>query len=687
MVQHLRRRRLFGWKGTMAAYLWLVLAIVSDVAASLLRPPRQLSPCQVVQNDVFCNDLNLRTVPAKLPHGIQKLDLSRNFLQNLTQEVLAIYTTVHHLNLHSNKIQFIQPGLFKDMTNLQVLDLSSNYLDVFAVSKTSIGPLTAVERLDLSGNGLYTGMTDFFLSEAPALMNLSLNGNSITKVGKETFCGSLALRNIDLHNNVILEIEDGAFDSLLHLSELDLSINSITCITDFNLSKLKVLNLSKNSMECFQTTDSDLEYELLYLDLRENNIHYFPVLPRRNKLMYLDLSRNRLLSVNTTGTADELEHFRDTFVPHTQSGGMSRHQDFSRLKYLNMSYNQIKSIPTSFFCSMVSLVHLNVSNNCIGAFSIDQESPLNSLKTLDLSYNALQNLSFGENTLRSLQELFLQGNFLNIMDSGTFQRLPSIRGLHLQQNYLKVCPLQRKSPQTDHNSQDPPACVSFTSIPSLHLLYISGNNLEVLPPYAFNGTPLRLLDLSLNPGLDIHQNAFSSLETSLTNLSLRENHIPELNTDLSLLSSLKFVDLSTNKLTTLPLWNKVSSIESLNLQNNNLVTLEYNTVLVLERTLKTLYMGSNPLSCCSNPRFLNMLQHSDVVIPDIATVTCQYTENSEPVEVNVGSVKQEQCQKLDSKSVSIIVIVVTALVLIAVLVVLSKVCHPKRRKLNISFRA
>ncbi|CDQ66907.1 unnamed protein product [Oncorhynchus mykiss] len=578
---------------TMAAYLWLVLAIVSDVAASLLRPPRQLSPCQMVQNDVYCNDLNLRTVPAKLPHGIQKLDLSRNLLQNITQEVLAIYTTVHHLNLHSNKIQFIQPGLFKDMTNLQVLDLSSNYLDVFA----------------------------------------------------ETFCGALALRNIDLHNNVILEIEDGAFDSLLHLSELDLSINSITCITDFNLSKLKVLNLSKNSMECFQTTDSDLEYELLHLDLRENNIHYFPVLPRRNKLMYLDLSRNHLMSVNTTGTADELEHFRDT------------------LKYLNMSYNQIKSIPMSYFCSMVSLVHLNVSNNCIGAFSIDQESPLNSLKTLDLR------------------------NFLTIMDSGMFQRLPSIRGLHLQQNYLKVCPSQRKSPQTDHNSQDPPGCVSFTSIPSLHLLYLSGNNLEVLPPYAFNGTPLRLLDLSLNPGLEIHQNAFSSLETSLTNLSLRENHIPELNTDLSLLSSLKFVDLSTNKLTTLPLWNKASSIESLNLQNNNLVTLEYNTVLVLERTLKTLYMGSNPLSCCSNPRFLNMLQHSDVVIPDIAIVTCQYTENSEPVEVNVGSVTQEQCQKLDSKSVSIIVIVVTALVLIAVLVVLSKVCHPKRRKLNISFRA
>ncbi|KAL0994588.1 hypothetical protein UPYG_G00124490 [Umbra pygmaea] len=671
----------------MAVHLWLAVVIISDVAASLLRPPRQLSPCQVVQNDVFCNDLNLRTIPNKLPHDIQKLDLSRNLLQNLTKEVLLFYTNIYHLNLHSNKIQFIQTGLFKDFTNLKVLDLSRNNLDIFAVLKYSIGPLKSVERLDLSGNGLYTGMTDYFLSEAPKLVNLSLNDNSITKVGKKTFCGSLALRNIDLHNNVILEIEDGAFDFLRYLSELDLSINSITCITDFNLSQLKVLNLSKNSMECFQTTDSDEEYELLYLDLRENKIHYFPVLPRRNKLMYLDLSRNRLMSVNTTGTEDELEYFRDTFVTHTRSHGTSRHQDLSRLMYLDMSYNQIQNIPQSFFCSMVSLEHLNISNNCIATFSVDQESPLNLLKTLDLSYNALQNLSFGENTLRSLQELFLQGNFLRIMDSGTFLRLPSIRGLHLQQNYINVCPLQPKPHQKDGKFQVPPGCVHLAFIPTLHFLYLSENSIEFLPPHAFSGTPLMLLDLSLNPGLEIQQNVFSGLETSLTHLSLRENHIPELNMDLSLLSSLKYVDLSTNKLTTLPFWNKESSIESLNLQNNSLVTLEYNTVLVLERSIKTLYMGSNPLNCCINPRLLDMLQRSDVVVPDIATVTCQYTDNSKLVEVNVTSVTQEQCQKMDSKSISVIVVVVTALVLIVVLVVICKLYHTRRHKSNSSFRA
>ncbi|KAM6969760.1 transforming growth factor beta activator LRRC32 [Aplochiton taeniatus] len=676
----------------MAGVLWVLLAFVAPFAPSV-RSQRQLSPCQVVHRNVFCNDRNLRVVPAGLPRSVQNLDMSQNRLQNLTWDVLGFHNALRHLNLHSNKIQFIQPGLFENVTNLKVLNLSRNYLDVFALSKTSIGPLTTVESLDLSGNRLFTGMSDYFLSKSPALVNLSLNGNSITKVMKTTFGGSLSLRNIDLHNNVILEIEDGAFESLAHLSELDLSLNSITCITDFNLSHLKVLNLSRNSMENFQTTDSDEEYELLHLDLRENKIPYFPLLPRRNKLMYLDLSRNQLMSVNTTGTADDLEHFRDSVVALTQPAASARHQDFSRLVYLDVSYNQLKGLPQSFFCTMVSLEVLNVSNNCLESFSVNQESPLSSLKVLDLSYNALQNLSFGSNTLRSLAQLFLQGNNLNTIGAGTFQRLPSIRDLHLQRNYFRVCVSQsepNKPHHTDHNDLDPAGCVQFNSIPTLHFLYLTENSLERLPAYAFVDTPLKLLDLSLNAGLEMDRDGLAGLEDSLVHLSLKENQIARLNTDLSALSSLKFVDLSSNKLSALPPWNRETSIESLNLQNNNLVTLEYSAIQVLERSLKTLYVGSNPLSCCGNQPLLSMVQHSAVVVPDIKVVTCEHMQGSELVEVNIESVTQEQCQTLDSSSVSIFVIVIVivmALGLMGVLALLSKVCNTRRKRFSSSFRA
>ncbi|KAJ3589679.1 hypothetical protein NHX12_010522 [Muraenolepis orangiensis] len=668
----------------MAGFHLLLAVLLGPVSGSLptTSPPRLPSPCQVVHMDVFCSGLNLRSAPTNLPQGIQTLDLSRNMFQNLTRQTLAFHTTVHHLSLHSNRILFIERGLFRGMKNLKFLDLSKNSLDVFAQSKSSIGKLGAVESLDLSGNGLHTGMTDYFLRDSLSLVNLSLNSNSITKIAKDTFSGSLALRKISLHNNVILEIEDGAFNVLFYLTELDLSKNSITCITDFDLSQLQILNLSKNSLEAFQTLDSDLEYELASLDLSQNKIIYFPLVPRRNKLAYLDISRNQLQGVNTTGTAEEMGDFREESF-HTQSGQVLRQQDFSNLKYLHLSYNQIKTIPQSFFNSMVQLELLNISNNCIGTFVVKEESHLKNLKVLDLSYNSLRNLTFGKNTLLSLEELFLQGNLLTTMDPHTFQRRPSIKYLNLQQNNLNIC---MQSPSSNKHVH-PHGCVAFYSIPTLRDLYLSENSLKVLPNNAFMDTPLTLLDLSLNPGLEVGPKALSGLEDSLVRLSLRENHISRLDVDLSSLSHLKLVDLSTNRLSALPSWSKKSSIESLNLGSNHLVTLEYDTLVALESSLKTLYVGSNPLSCCSNLRFFHLMQHSAVVVPDIATVTCVHMQDPEPV--NIERVTEEMCQSLDnsSRSLTVIVVVVVALVLVVVLGLLAKACYARRQKRSSTFSA
>lgn len=628
--------------------IWLFADIIRLVCVSL---------CSQVQMDVFCSDLSLRSAPVNLPRGVQMLDLSRNQVQNLTEETLAYHTGFRHLNLHGNKIHFIQPGLFKDMADLKVLDLSRNQLNVFAFAKTNIGPLTAVKSLDLSSNGLYTGMSDYFLADSPALEKLSLNGNSITKVSQNTFSGASSLTSISLHNNVILEIEDGAFDSLDGLTELDLSKNSITCITDFNLCNLKVLNLSKNSMELFQSSRSTDFYKLTCLDLSENKMSYFPLLPRNNVLEYLDVSRNHLQSVDVTGNPET----------HTKVF-------FNHLRYLDLSYNQLRSLPEPFFYCMGSLEVLNVSHNCISSFSLTNKLLLQSVKIINLSHNSLQSLTFGESTLQSLQKLFLQGNDLAVLDPQIFQRLPSVTHLQLQQNNLKICP-------SDPNIPD---CVFFSSIPNLRFLNLSENNLRSVPANAFHNTSLTLLDLSLNPGLDMDKRSLSGLETSLVRLLLRENNISGLNTDLSSLTSLKHIDLSTNQLTTLPTWNKESSIESLNLQNNNLVTLEYSTMLTLERSLKTLYMGSNPLSCCRNLDFLHMVQHSALVVPDIKTVTCVHEDYSEPV--NIERVTKEMCHSAGVQSYIIAVLLILLVLLIA-LGVLIKCLRARKQKHTRNFRA
>ncbi|KAM8897557.1 transforming growth factor beta activator LRRC32 isoform 1-T3 [Spinachia spinachia] len=641
----------------MAAFQLLLPLLVTCVAASA-RPPRRLPACQVVRSDAFCSDRSLRSAPLDLPRGVQTLDLSRNHVHNLTRETLAFHTGLRRLNLRSNEIHFIQPGLFADMADLKVLDLSRNHLHVFALSKGSLGPLAAVETLDLSSNGLYTGMTDYFLADSPSLEVLSLNGNSITKIAQNTFGGSPRLKKISLHNNVILEIEGGAFDSLSGLTELDLSKNSITCITDFNLCNLKVLNLSKNSVELFQSATSTDYYGLLSLDLSENKMSSFPLLPRNNRLSHLDVSRNQLQSVNDTGIPDE-----KTFFYH--------------LKYLDMSYNQLKSLPESFFHCMGSLEVLNVSNNCISSFSVADVGLLRTVKIINLGHNSLRSLTFGENTLRSLEELLLGGNDLAALDHAVFRRLPSIKHLQLRQNSLRIC-------SSDPERQDAPGCVSFSSVPTLQNLDLSDNRLRTLPANAFAGSPLKALDLSLNPGLDMDRDSLSGLERSLVHLLLRENNISSLSTDLSSLTSLKHIDLSTNQLTAVPAWNRDASIESLNLQNNHLVTLEYSSTLALEPSLKTLYVGSNPLSCCSNLDLLQMVQNSAVVVTDIQTATCVHEEHSQPV--NIEQVTRDMCRRSGVRYYAIAAAVI-ALVVAAASVLLVKCFQARKPQHTRSFRA
>ncbi|XP_028824932.1 transforming growth factor beta activator LRRC32 isoform X2 [Denticeps clupeoides] len=644
----------------MGARLWMILALM-DAAASSLHP-QQLSRCRVNDTAVYCNGMNLEAVPDELPPDVRKLDLSQNLLQNLTHGLLAAFAAVSHLNLRANKIQFIQPHLFKDMTNLQELDLSKNDLEAFALQKSDVGPLTAVRRLDLSSNGLYTGMSDYFLREAPALTSLSLASNSITKINKDTFAGSSALRSIDLQNNVILEIEEDAFDALQDLSDLNLSTNSITCIADFNLHRLRSLNLSKNSLELFEAeVETDVEYQLRYLDLRENKIHYFPVLPCRNRLIFLDLSRNRLMSVNTNGTAEE------------EAAG---HQNLSELLYLDLSHNQIHALPAAFFQCMQKLETLNVSSNCLRDFGVSGDVPMHSLRTLDLSFNKLRNVSFGEDTLRALESLYLQGNYLSRLDPDIFRRLPQIRELHLQRNDLSVC--------AHEGGDEPPGCVSLSSIRTLNYLYYSKSSPASVPAHAFRGSPLLLLDLSGNPSLQIDALAFSGLETSLTRLSLKENDLRSLDADLYFLT---YLDLSFNKLTAVPLWNKESSIEVLNLQGNSLVTLEEDTVSTLGQRLKTLYLSSNPFNCCSNSWLPALVQEFKVDIADIDAVTCAYERDSELGQIDIRGASQEPCQTLNNSRLAVIVIVATLLGLIVVVMLLLKLCHSKRCRLNDSFKA
>lgn len=594
----------------------LLLVTLSGIAATFR--PGDLAPCRTVEAEALCQNKSLDDIPVGLPHDIWKLDLSVNRIQKLSLENLAQYGSIQHLDLESNHLEFIQPGSFAQLPHLEVLNLAHNLLDQ---SKGGLGSLPRVRSLELSRNRLYTGMVEGFLQDAPSLERVSLARNSITKLSGGTFRGSPSLTHVNLTHNIIIEIESGAFQPLVNLSVLDLAMNSIPCITGFDLKQLQVLNLSRNSIEVFLMEESDEEYHLQWLDLSDNNLPSFPVFPKRNRLRHLDLSRNSIqgLSLEALSIRSECPERRLDQVLRANQTRTTPPAHLSDLVYLDLSYNEITSIPWEFFRGMKTLRFLNLSKNCLKAFVVDQPHILNSLVELDLSSNAMQNLSLASRSFHRLRYLYLQDNNLHSLPCDIFSGLSSIHFLRLQNNDINVC---QGLPRHRNHLDD---CMFFSGITTMRYLYLHNNNIRYLPPHAFHQTPLVELDLSMNFGIDIHPEGFSGLEVPLTYLSLGGNGLSSLSVNLSHFANLRTLDLSHNQLSEFLVTARNLSLENVDLRNNTLGGLEERSMEMLNGTLRTLQLSGNPFNCC-RAAWVRWLAQVDVV--DRWSVQCHYPDVS-----------------------------------------------------------
>nr|XP_042706234.1 transforming growth factor beta activator LRRC32 isoform X2 [Chrysemys picta bellii] len=647
----------------------------------------------MVKMKAFCHGKELHQIPPELHPNINKIDLSGNEIRNLSEKPLTFYTSLQHLDLRSNQISFIEPGVFTYMTSLVEVILANNQLDELAQHRTpGVGLLPEIRTLDLSHNRLYNGMAEYFIHKAPSLQYLSLAENSITVILHRMFQGSPALVEVDLHSNIIMEIEEGAFETLVHLTKLNLSMNSITCISDFSLRQLQILDLSRNSIETFHATESKEEYNLRWLDLSENKLLRFPVFPQVNKLAYLNLSKN-LMQFTADSAHDEVYYMERDWLEapfHLLDQKQNTNTSslyLSQLLYLDLSYNEIKAIPNEFFESMSSLRFLNLSKNCLQTFAVNYDSALISLAILDLSFNALQNLLLDASILTNLQELYIQNNHLQALQFDIFASLPSIKLINLQSNNISFCSMYSGLAKQRLTGEEN-GCVSFVDFPALRYLYLADNMLKNLPVYAFYKTSLILLELSMNKGLKIEANALSGLETSLEYLNLHGNGMTVLNIDLPRFHHLKHLNLSENQLSWLPKWGSDASLEVLDLRKNSFCNLQSSNILALENSLKNLYLAGNPLSCCGNVWLSSMIQKKNVAIPGVEQITCQYSKSfGYQEEIYISNIRPEVCEKEDLKKINLLIILTVALILSVIIIGLGAFCCFRRQKFSQQFKA
>ncbi|NXM49869.1 LRC32 protein, partial [Gymnorhina tibicen] len=559
--------------------LWLLPAILRARASPETRPSPAL--CQQSPAKVSCKGVGLRKFPKELGQGIKYLELSNNFIQNLSGSNMPGFGQLEYLDVCFNQLEAVSATTLARLPQLRSLLLGSNHLDRnYLANGEAFHLLRNIEVLDLSVNNLESHMASWYISNLTSLRVLDLSGNTMTKLLAGTFRSSPRLRQLDLSNNYIMEIQEGAFEPLEELEVLNLALNSLHCISGFSLTQLRVLNLSHNALELFSHEEGAEPYLLRVLDLSHNRLFSFPELPKAHDLTHLNLSNNLIASLlpGSSYPGDfillykEMQRFNRTVRPAVT---------LTHVADLDLSNNHLELFPFSFFHSLGSLHSLSLARNCLQ--DVARESVSNS-------------------TELSVRSLDLHSNALRVLPRWFFDSLPHLESMDLGSNSLQPCESRGSGQGRDlrgdsHTSASRETCTPFYNVPHLKHLSLSKSNISRLQPYAFNGTPLRSLDLSGNRDLSMPTAALGGLELSLQELSLRDNQMDESRAALPCLGMLRVLDLSGNHLSLLPSGLSCSPLESLDIRDNNLQTL--GKLGSWSRSLRAVSVAGNPWSCCS----------------------------------------------------------------------------------------
>lgn len=312
------------------------------------------------------------------------------------------------------------------------------------------------------------------------------------------------------------------------------------------------------------------------------------------------LKRLSLRSHNSDWSAMTLELHAETF------------RGMSELRHLDLADNNIWSTPAELFCPLFSLIHLNLTSNKLQdvsalGFSDWGNGPLapgracaSVLENLDLSENEIISLpDNGFSGLRSLEELHLQNNAISTVGDRALAGLTSLKTLNLSSNCLVALP-----PELFQSSRD------------LRRLYLHNNSLSVLAPGLLEGMDqLQVLDLSRNELSSrwVNRDTFSGL-VRLVVLNLVHNLLTRIDANVFHdLYTLQILNLEHNNIDFVAegAFSELKNLHALTLSHNKLARIEsyhFSGMYALHQ----LYIDSNKIDYIHEDAFENMTNLQDL---------------------------------------------------------------------------
>ncbi|XP_065059670.1 peroxidasin-like [Rhopilema esculentum] len=176
---------------------------------------------------------------------------------------------------------------------------------------------------------------------------------------------------------------------------------------------------------------------------------------------------------------------------------------------LTIRYNRLTNITNATFNGLASLEELFLNNNYISSFPSHIFRELSQLKKLSLGSNKIQRIEQGTFAgLDGVLELALSGNKLSELIPNGFGGLPNLRILTLEDNsIIKI-----------HQG-------AFAGLKNVATLYLYRNQLSNIPSHAFKGLDrLTELNLGVNRIASIENEAFFGMPVLLS-LSLNSNRL------------------------------------------------------------------------------------------------------------------------------------------------------------------
>ncbi|XP_038159417.1 PH domain leucine-rich repeat-containing protein phosphatase 2 [Cyprinodon tularosa] len=526
-----------------------------DTLADYQRWHRQAS--KVVSQTVNLVDLScysLETVPEYLFYcqDLTHLNLRHNFMRlqgpgSLLN--LPRFSQLKSLNISHNRLG-VFPECVCEILTLTELNLSCNNMHTIPVQ---IGNLQSLQTLSLDGNNLSSlpeqlgdlsqlnslGLSFNNFSQIPAVLErlyavdkLAMAGNRVASLELSTLVRMIHLRNIDLRLNGLRWVKCETSDPVNHVTHLDLRDNCLDSLDLNPVCNLETLHCQRNRLGTLSLSG----FSLRMLHASSNRLTTVNIYPVPNQLTHMDLSQNLLeylpdwvcdcqkiemLGVSQNLLSELPSRLLNSLSLRKLLAGNNHLQrvpdllDHIPLEALDLQHNKLVGLPETLFCKALNLKYLNVSANALESIPPSSQS---------------------EESLSTLQELYLTGNNLNENCGALLVGHQNLRILHIAYNQLLSFPASKLS-----------------KLELLEELNVSGNKLKTIPSTVSSCKRLHTLIA--------HSNQITVFPEIL--------NLPEI----------KLVDLSCNELTEIQLPDSLpATLQELDLTGNSSLTLEHKTL-------------------------------------------------------------------------------------------------------------